>query len=115
VPRAAKVWLTTEPQDELERFTRSRTLAARWVERAQIVWQAAAGKANLEIAQPLDITRPKVGLWRQRFIAQGTAGIEKDAPRSGRPRRIAARKIDEIVSLTTPRPLLMPHTGVRAP
>ena len=71
------------------------------MERAQIVLQAAAGMANSEIAQALDITRPKVGLWRQRFIAQGTAGIEKDAPRSGRPRRIAARKIDEIVSLTT--------------
>ena len=101
MPRASKVWLTTEQQDERERVTRRRTLAARLVERAQIVLQAAAGMANSEIAQALDITRPKVGLWRQRFIAQGTAGLEKDAPRSGRPRRIAASKIDEIVSLTT--------------
>jgi transposase len=101
VPRAPKVWLTTEQQDERERFPRSRTLAARWVERAQIVLQAAAGKAHLEIAQALDSTRPKVGLWRQRFIAQGAAGMEKDAPRSGRPGRIAASKIDAIVWLTT--------------
>ena len=101
MPRAPKVWLTAEQQDDLERFARSRTLAARWVQRAQIVLQAAAGKADVEIARALDITRQTAGLWRRRFLDRGIAGIEKDAPRSGRPRIIAASKIDEIVSLTT--------------
>jgi len=101
MPRAPKVWLTAEQQDDFERFARSRTLAARLVERAQIVLQAAAGKADVEIAKALDITRQTVGLWRRRFLDRGIAGIEKDAPRSGRPRLIAASKIDEIVSLTT--------------
>ena len=71
------------------------------VQRAQIVLQAAAGKADVEIAQALHITRQTAGRWRRRFLDRGIAGIEKDAPRSGRPRRIAANKIDEIVSLTT--------------
>jgi transposase len=101
MPRAPKVWLTVEQQDDFERFARSRTLAARLVERAQIVLQAAAGKTAVEIAKALDITRQTVGLWRRRFLDRGIAGIEKDAPRSGRPRVIAASKIDEIVSLTT--------------
>jgi transposase len=101
MPRAPKVWLTVEQQDDFERFARSRTLAARLVERAQIVLQAAAGKTDVEIAKALDITRQTVGLWRRRFLDRGIAGIEKDAPRSGRPRVIAASKIDEIVSLTT--------------
>src|SRR6266508_3897322 len=99
--RAPTVWLTAEQQDDLARFARSRTLAARLVERAKIVLQAAAGKADVEIAQAMDITRQTVGLWRRRFLDRGIAGIEKDAPRSGRPRLIAASKIDEIVSLTT--------------
>jgi transposase len=99
--RAPKVRLTAEQQDDFERFAGSRTLAARLVERAKIILQAAAGKADVEIAKALDITRQTVGLWRRRFVEQGIAGIEKDAPRSGRPRIIAADKIDEIVSMTT--------------
>jgi len=101
MPRAPKVWLTTEQQDDFERFARSRTLPARLVERAQIVLQAAAGKADVEIAQALGIARQTVGLWRGRFVDRGIQGIEKDAPRSGRPRLITASKFDEIVSLTT--------------
>jgi DNA-binding CsgD family transcriptional regulator len=58
--RAPKVWLTAEQQDDLARFARSRTLAARLVERAKIVLQAAAGKADVEIALALDITRQTV-------------------------------------------------------
>src|ERR1017187_896941 len=61
MPRAPKVWLTTEPQDDFARFARIRTLAARLVQRAQIVLQAAAGKADVEIAQTLDITRQTAG------------------------------------------------------
>jgi transposase len=114
MPRAPKVRLTVEQQDDFERFARSRTLAARLVERAQIVLLAAAGKADVEIARALDITRQTAGLWRRRFLDRGIAGIEKDAPRSGRPRLIAASKIDEIVSLTTRQtPANAPHWSTR--
>src|SRR5580704_16708794 len=101
MPRSPKVWLTTEQQDDFEHFARSRTLAARLVQRAQIVLHAAAGKADVEIAQALDITRQTAGLWRRRFLDRGIAGMERDAPRSGRPRLMAPGKIDEIISLTT--------------
>lgn len=114
MPRAPKVWLTAEQQDDFERFARSRTLAARLVERSRIVLQAAAGKADVEIAQTLDITRQTVGLWRRRFVEQGITGIEKDAPRSGRPRIIPADKIDEIVSMTTrQKPVNATHWSTR--
>src|ERR1039457_1969285 len=101
MPRAPKVWLTTEPQDDFGRFARSRTMAARLAQRAQIVLQAAAGKADVEIAQHLAIPRQTAGFWRRPFLDRGIAGIEKDAPRCGRPRLIAASKIDEMVSMTT--------------
>src|SRR5512143_1880242 len=97
----AKVWLSQELQDDLERFARSRTLAARLVQRAQIVLLAAARKSDPEIARTLGIVRQTASLWRGRFVEQGIAGIEKDAPRSGRPRTITPARIDEIVRLTT--------------
>src|SRR5205814_3747194 len=90
-----KVWLTQEQQDDFERFARSRTLAARLVQRARIVLMAAARKPDQEIAQALGIARQTAALWRGRFAAHGIAGVEKDAPRSRRPRVIPPAKIDE--------------------
>ena len=92
MPRAPKVWLTAEQQDDFERFARSRTLAARLVERAQIILLAAAGKADVEIARALDITRQRVGLWRRRFLIVGSQELRKtrrapDAPASLLPAR----------------------------
>ena len=101
VTTAPKVWLTQEQQDDFERFRRSRTLAARLVQRSQILLMAAAHKPTEEIARALGISRPTVALWRDRFIEQGIAGIEKDAPRSGRPRVLQPPQIDELVRKTT--------------
>jgi hypothetical protein len=48
------------------------------------------------------LLRPWESLGRpERFVEQGIAGIEKDAPRSGRPRTILPPQIDEILRLTT--------------
>ena len=99
--RGTKIWLSQELRDDLERFARSRTLAARLVQRAQIVLMAAARMSDQEIAQAVGVVRQTVGLWRGRFVEQGISGIEKDAPRSGRPRTITPARIDEIVRLTT--------------
>jgi transposase len=56
----------------------------RLVQRAQIVQMAAKGVRNQDIARELDISRPTVQLWRERFLALRLAGLEQDAPRSGR-------------------------------
>src|SRR5947199_5319734 len=99
--RGSKNWLSQELRDVLVRFALSRTLAARLVQRAQIVLMAAARKSDQEIAQAVGVVRQTVGLWRGRFVEQGIAGIVKDAPRSGRPRTITPASMDEIVRLTT--------------
>jgi hypothetical protein len=78
--RGTKIWLSQELRDDLERFARSRTLAARLVQRAQIVLMAAARKSDQEIAQAVGVVRQTVGLWRSRFVEQGITGIEKAAP-----------------------------------
>jgi transposase len=99
--RGTKIWLSQELRDDLERFARSRTLAAGLVQRAQIVLLAGARKSDQEIAAAVGVVRQTVSLWRNRFVEHGMAGIEKDAPRSGRPRTISLARTDEIVRLTT--------------
>lgn len=99
--RGTKIWLSQELRDDLERFARSRTLPARLVQRSQIVLLAAARKSDQEIAQAVGVVRQTVSLWRNRFVEYGMAGIEKDAPRSGRARTITLARTDEIVRLTT--------------
>ncbi len=82
---------------ELERLSRSRSVAVRLAERSRIVLLAAGGLDNQEIAAKLDITRQKAGRWRDRFVEDGLGGIEKDASRSG---RIGRRKRARIVKKT---------------
>jgi len=53
--RGAKIWLSQELRDDLERFARSRTLPARLVQRAQIVVLAAARNSDPEIAQTVGV------------------------------------------------------------
>jgi len=93
---APQVILTGEQRTTLRRWTRGRTTPMRLVRRAQIVLLAAEGKQNIEIAEQLGVERTIVGRWRRRFVAQGLPGLEKDAPRGGRPADTAlARKIVE--------------------
>jgi transposase len=93
---APKVTVTGEQRTTLRRWSRGRTTPMRLVRRARIVLLAAEGKQNIEIAGQLGIERTIVGRWRCRFVAKGLAGLEKDAPRGGRPANTAlARKIVE--------------------
>ena len=45
----------------------------------------AAGSGTSEAARRLGVSRPTVIKWRDRFAAQGIAGLD-DEPRSGRPK-----------------------------
>src|SRR5215470_10174749 len=98
---APRLELTVEQRATLEEWARARSLPARVVERARIVLLAAAGEQDKEIARQLNMTSKKVSRWRKRFLAVGLPGLEKDAPRSGRKRRIGARQIQRVVEMTT--------------
>ena len=94
---------TPEQKVTLERWARGRTTPARLVRRAQIVLRAAAGEQNRVIAQELGVERTIVARWRNRFAAQGLVGIEKDAPRGGRPATKRQRVARQIIEYTTQR------------
>jgi len=108
---APKIVLADEIRQTLERWSRGRSTPARQVLRAKIVLAAAEGKENQAIAEELETDRMLVGLWRKRFFEKGLAGIEKDAPRSGR--RPAARNAiaKKIIEWTTQKKPPTPRTG----
>ncbi len=98
---AQPVTLTTEQRNKLERQARARSLPARRVERARIVLRAAEGWQDKQIAEELGITPQKAARWRKRFLEGGLPALEKDAPRSGGPRTITDRQIQQVVRRTT--------------
>jgi transposase len=69
--------------------------------RAKIVLAAAAGKENKDIAADLQISRGAVARWRIRFAELGIAGLEKDAPRGGRPPKVRDDLVRQIIEMTT--------------
>ncbi len=101
--RARKIILSLEEKSKLDAWARGRSLAVRLVLRARIIQMAAKGALNQEIAHELNISRPTVQLWRNRFLAQRLAGLEKDAPRPGRIPKISPAKIAAVVEATLQR------------
>ena len=98
---APQIELSEADREILDKWSRGRTTPARQVLRAKIVLLAAAGVENRHIAEQLDVSRPTVGLWRRRFAQAGIAGIERDAPRGGRPPKARRDLVREIIRKTT--------------
>lgn len=78
------VRLSREERRILEQRSRQYTLPYRDVVRAKIVLLAAQGMENKVIGERLDVPRPVVSKWRQRFWRERLAGLE-ERPRRGRP------------------------------
>lgn len=85
----------------LEQWSRSRTVSVRWRARALIVLAATERASDQAIAARLGTTRHRVARWRARFESGGVEALKKDLPRGGRPPKISAAKIKQIVRLTT--------------
>ena len=98
---APEIGLTKNQRAILQQWSRGRKVAVRQAQRAKIILRAAEGKSNQEIAALLGVKVHTVGRWRTRFAELGIAGIEKDLPRGGRPRRPRERIESEIIRKTT--------------
>lgn len=99
--KAPVITLSAEERKQLGRCANSRRSEARLVLRAKIILLAAEGLENLKIADRLKTSRQTVGLWRQRYVEKGRTGIEKDAPRGGRPNSARAAVERRIIEATT--------------
>ena len=104
--------LTTEETATVERLTRSRTAAARRVERARIVWRASQGETPPRMAEALGLSAEPVRRRIRRFTAEGLAARE-DHQRSGRPATYAADAVARVIAaaLTSPRRLGLPFAA----
>jgi len=111
---AIPIELTADERTTLERWSRGRSTPSRLVLRAKIVLAAAAGKRNDQIAEELGTRQRPVGVWRKRFAASRLAGIEKDAPRGGRPATKRDAQARAIVEATTQsKPVAATHWSTR--
>ena len=89
--------------EELVRMTRSRTLGAGLVRRAQIVQHAVDGLNPPEIAACLDVCEASVRFWLKRFNARGLPGL-KEARRSGRPPSYTPEERSAVIIAALSRP-----------
>src|SRR5688572_27541901 len=97
---ATPIELSDSERAQLVSLSRSQKTSVRLAQRANILLLAADGMQNLRIASQLGMSRFKVSRWRERYAAQGLAGIEKDAPRPGRKPKLSAAKRRQIVCMT---------------
>lgn len=98
--RAVLIEVDSSERARLEQLKRGRRVAVRLAERAEIILHAADGLENQQIAKLMGISRQKAGRWRDRYAALGLTGIEKDAPRPGRQRRIGEKRRAAVVRKT---------------
>jgi transposase len=98
--------------EELVRMTRSRTLGAGLVRRAQIVQHAVDGLSPPEIAARLDVCKASVRFWLKRFNVRGLPGL-KEAMRSGRPPTYTPEERSAVITAALSRPadLDLPFAG----
>src|SRR5918998_6366339 len=101
--------LTAEEASAVESLARSRTAAARRVERARIVWRASHGETPPSIAEALGVSAETVRRRIRRFNAEGLAALE-DHYRSGRPATYSADEVATVIAaaLTSPQRLGLP-------
>src|SRR3954451_1149936 len=89
--------LTDDERVEVQRITRSHTLGAAFVRRAQIVVHALGGLKAEEIARRMDLCGNTVRHWINRFNARGLDGLEEDV-RTGRPPTYSAEQRSAVIT-----------------
>ncbi len=106
-PTPPAIELSERERQELDALTRRHTTPQQLALRARIVLAAAAGANNAQIARDLDVSLDMVRRWRERWLVLQPASSEElplpdrltDAPRPGKPVRITAEQVCQIVAL----------------
>jgi len=100
MPRTAPpIELRAEEREKLELIAARPKSSQRDAMRARIVLLSAEGRSNTEIAGIIGSCVQTVGKWRERFAADRVGGLA-DAPRSGAPRTISDKKVEEVLTKT---------------
>lgn len=89
--------LSTEQRAELLRLTQAPNTPQKLERRARIGLLAADGKDNKEIAAELGTSHVTVGLWRQRILDLGLAGLQESS-RPGRPKTLPVDRVQTVLN-----------------
>jgi putative transposase len=111
-PKPTRLELDAVMQRELEQLVRRHTTPQQLALRARIVLACASEANNAQIARELDVNLDTVRLWRTRWHACAPASLDDlpvverlaDAPRSGKPVRITAEQVRQILELACEAP-----------
>ncbi len=111
-PKPTRLVLDAVVQAELEQLVRRHTTPQQLALRARLVLACATEANNGQIAREFDVSIDTVRLWRTRWLACAAASLEDlpiverlaDAPRSGKPVRITAEQVCQIVELACQAP-----------
>jgi hypothetical protein len=111
---APPICLSDEERTVLSTWFSGRSLPLRLIQRAQTVAMAVKGVPSQDIDQRLEVSRPTVQLWRERFLALRWEGLKKDAPRPRRIPSILEKKVRAVVQATLhTRPRGATHWSIR--
>jgi transposase len=94
------IWLCPEDRAELEGWVADRNTPQKLVWRSRIVLLSAAGVGTMSIMRAVGKSKPSVWRWQERYLAQGIAGLKRDATRPGRKPPLTAEVIARVVQKT---------------
>jgi putative transposase len=111
-PKPQPVCLSERERTALVQLARRPSTPQQLALRARIILAAADGLNNAQIARDLNITVLTARTWRTRWLVCAAASIEdlpveerlSDAPRSGKPVRITAEQVCQILELACEAP-----------
>ena len=112
IPKPLKLNLSEAEQDELKKLVKRHTVGQQIALRARIVLAAAEGQSNCQIGLRLQVSRPMVRLWRERWLQLQAIPLAEmsaeerleDLARPGAPARISAAQRCQIEALACEKP-----------
>jgi len=103
MPTSVPLVLAAPVRAELEAITRSTRSPAGLVQRARLILALADGASYTDLTARWGVAATSISRWKRRFTARGLVGLQ-DAPRSGRPDRLAPAVEARILALTQQAP-----------
>jgi transposase len=88
----------------LETIVADRNQQQKHVERARVVLASAEGLPVQRVAALVNVSRPMVWRWQQRFAKEGVGGLLRDRTRKPGKPPIAAEKVAQVVAMTCAKP-----------
>jgi transposase len=96
----ACIWLSPGDRSTLEGWVSDRNTPQKLVWRARIVLLSAERVGVMAIARSVGTSKVTVSRWQERYLAQGVAGLRRDATRPGRKPPLSAGTIQQVVHKT---------------